>query len=270
MNRIAIKILCHVLLFMLVISDSVYAQEKNDTSIVVEIIIPYNDGGEDNRLCFTELKSDVPAYIVDGTTMVPLRVLAEEFGYDVDYQERDKKIIIQDADRENELIFTVGSATVLQNGKPDTMLQAPVINNNRTFIPLRYVSEFFGKYVTWKKSIDGKTMFIWVSAVQLLTEDDVAAEKDDNYYVYNSDDPMFYYYLKSGGQTYRGIRIGDSCEKVVELYGEPHEKQLKDGVLYRIGYRTEGFVNGGDGQSSVLTFYLKDGIVYDVGVDGRW
>jgi hypothetical protein len=200
--------------------------------------------------------------------MVPLRALAERFGYDVTYQEKDRKIIILDADGENELLFTIGSTKAYNNGKADTMLQAPVIRDSRTFIPLRYVSEFFGKHVTWKKGgIDGKTIFVWISAVQLLTEDDVAAEKDDNYRINDPYDPMFYYVLKTDGQTYRGIKIGDTYEKIVELYGEPHKKENKEGVLFNVKYCTEAYPF--DDPGSTLVFYFTDGFVDYVGVDGR-
>ena len=269
MNKIIAEIISVTLLLILVVSGSVYAQESNNESSLVFITIVNHVTAEDNSL-FTKLESDVPAYIVDGTTMVPLRALTEGFGYNVAYQEKDKKIIIKDADGKNELIFTISSTTVLQNGHADTMLQAPVIRNSRTFIPLRYVSEFFGKYVTWEKGIDKKMMYIWVSSVQLLTEEDVAAEDDEvNYYLSTSSMPGFpYYALRSNGQTYRGIKIGDKFEKVVDLYGEPHEKvYLKDGSLSRAIYHTESLP--GTDSGSIINFLFIDGLVNFVGIDGR-
>jgi len=152
------KIFSCILLLIIIASCSARAQESKNDCSEVNIIIAYNVKTEGNRFCFFDLESDVPAYIVDGTTMVPLRALAEGFGYDVSYQKKDRKIIIKDAKGENELVFMVGSTAVLKNDQADTMLQTPVIRGSRTFIPLRYVSEFFGKYVTWKKSIDGVSL----------------------------------------------------------------------------------------------------------------
>jgi hypothetical protein len=183
---------------------------------------------------------------------------------------KDKKITIRDTTGENELIFMVGSNTVIKNGYADTILQAPFIRYANTFLPLRYVSEFFNKHVTYRKSVDGKEMIIWVSSVQLLTDDDVAAERDEiNYYDEAFDiHPVPYYVLKSDGQTHRGMKIGDSYEKVVEFYGEPHEKKYKDGELYLISYHTESlsYLVGG----SVLNIYFAHDIVEYVGIDGRW
>lgn len=236
----------------------------------VYIIIAYHADDENSPLCFIELESDVPAFIVDGTTMVPLRVLAEGFSYHVDYQEKDKKIIMQDSNDKNKLIFTIGSTTVLKNDLTDTMLQAPVISNGRTFIPLRYVAEFFGKYVTWKIGFGGERLIIWVSSVQLLTEDDVAAENDsDNYYdAAGSNEPMPDYRLKSNGHTHRGIKIGDSFDKILELYGQPHTKSFRDGIIYSVQYRTEAIPY--DDPGSVITFYFINGDVDYVDIAGRW
>jgi len=270
MTNIITNALSIMLILLLAISNLTYAQSINDDSTPVYIVIANNTDDEASSLAFSELKSDVPAYIAGGTTMIPLRALAEGFGYDVEFQERNKKIIIRDAAGDNELIFTIGSTTALRNGQADNMLQAPLIRDASTFLPLRYVSEFFDKYVTWRKGIDGKTMFIWISSVQLLTDDDVAAERDDiNYY----DEalgihPVPYYVLKNDGQTNRGMRIGDSYEKVIELYGEPHEKKYKDGELHAINYYTErlSYLVGG----SVLNIYFTNGNVEYVGIDGRW
>ena len=65
--------------------------------------------------------------------------------------------------------------------------------------------------------------------------------------------------LKSGGQTHRGIRIGDSYEKVVERYGEPHDKFLKDGKLNYIRYWAIG-------SHCVIYFYFQNDIVERVSV----
>jgi hypothetical protein len=245
-------------------------EDRDSNETTAYIIIGYFADSDTNPLRFTYLESDVPAYIDKGTTMVPLRALAEGFSYNVTYQDINKEIIIQDSNGENELIFTIDSTTVMQNDRSDTLLQAPVIRNGRTFIPLRYVSEFFGKYVTWKKPNGGEKMFIWVSSAPLLTEVDVAAEKDrDNYYDYGREHnfAMSYYELKKDGHTYRGVKIGYSYEKVIELYGEPHEMIFDDGVLFYINYRTEAYPM--DDPGSKMSIYFRDGNVSGVGIDGR-
>ena len=258
-----------MLMFLLAASCFAYANNDNDDTLLINIIIVYNADVDNKPLYFSELRSDVSPFIINGTTMIPLRTLAEGFGYDVEYREIDKRIVISDSARENELVFAVGSTTVHKNGKVDAMIQAPIIREDSTFIPLRYISEFFNKYVTWSKGISGKTMFIWVSSVQLLTENDIAVEKDDNYYLYQPSPEQFpYYYLKNDGQTYRGLKVGDSYEIAVKLYGEPHESDFRDGVLYRIIYRAESLPDRGSG--GIITCYFDNGIIESISVGPRW
>jgi hypothetical protein len=269
MFRTITRLFLLLLILLLTAPYLTYAQNSNDDSLLINVIVVNNADVEDNPLYFSELKSDVSPYIVDGTTMIPLRALAEGFDYYVNYHEYDKKIIINDAAKESELVFTVGSTIVYKNGQVDSMFQAPLIHEDSTFIPLRYVSEFFNKYVTWNKGISGKTMYIWVSSVQLLTEYDIVIENDDNYYLYQPSAEQFpFYYLKDDGQTYRGIKIGDEYKKVVELYGEPHESFHRDGMLYRLVYRAEALPNTGSG--GILTFYFSNEIVESIGVNPRW
>ena len=261
MKRNIARILSVVFLLVLTISYPVRAQASDDESRIVSIIIEkitdFNEEG--HRLMSSYLDNDVPAYIVDGTTMVPVRALAEAFDYNVEYQAKDRKVIISEPEGDNELVLTIDSKTVLQNGKEDTMLQAVTLHNDRTFIPLRYVSEYFGKYVTWSIGLDD-VMYIWVSSLELLTQEDVAVEEDeDNYEFVPNFAGWSIYELKSGGQTHRGIRIGDSYEKVVERYGEPHDKFLKDGKLNYIRYWAIG-------SHCVIYFYFQNDIVERVSV----
>ena len=227
-------------MLMLAITGSAYAQEDGDDSVAIVITIVNKTDAEDEWLLFTQLKSEVLPYIIDGTTMIPLRALAESFEYGVEYQEIDNKITIRDADKKNELILLIDSTTVQKNGQTDTLLQAPIVRDGRTFIPLRYVSEFFDKYVTWRRGIDEQTIFIWISAAQLLTMDDISVENDDNFYfsLLPEDQGIAVHVLKYGGHTFRGIKHGDSYENVwicmesriekyieMENYSKPFMKQ---------------------------------------------
>lgn len=265
MKRTVVKILSVILLFVLIVSGSTCAQESDDISTNVSIVIGKTRDAEDGGYVSTStfLAADVPPYIIDGTTMVPLRALSEAFGYNVSYQEKDKRAIVRDGSGENELIFTVGSTIVFRNGQEDTMLQAPEIRESRMFIPLRYISEFFGKYVTWGVGLND-VVYVWVSVLPYLTREDVAVEDDEENYFLSPDSiggfPL--YELRRDGQTHRGIKIGDSYEKVIELYGEPHDKVLKDGQLYSIRYWTTGLP--GTDSADIIRFSFQDDVVYYV------
>lgn len=84
-------------------------------------------------------------------TMVPLRAILEALGARVewDYEMRGITIVRQG----KTVRFTLNSTSAVVNGKQETMDTSPVIKNNRTMIPLRYVGEFFGANVYWNPSL---------------------------------------------------------------------------------------------------------------------
>lgn len=61
-----------------------------------------------------------------------------------------------------EIKMTVGSSTAYVNGEAYTLDAAPVIRNNRTMLPVRFVAESLGAFVNW----NGET-----STAVILTED---------------------------------------------------------------------------------------------------
>lgn len=81
-------------------------------------------------------------------TMVPVRRLAELMGATVDYNAATKEITITRA--ADTIVLTLDSTTACRNGIPFEMDVAPYAENNRTFIPIRYIAEFFGQDVTWR------------------------------------------------------------------------------------------------------------------------
>jgi len=267
MKKSIIKNISLIFLILVLLTNSAYTQATVQETLNIYVIVAYYSELEDNPLYFTFLDSDVSPYIIDGITMIPLRALIENFGYILDYHEENKNIIIHDISRENELVITIGSTTIIKNGQVDTILHAPIIKNDRTFIPLRYISEFFGKYVKLEKSVDGTNVLIWISPVKLLTNDDVMVEDNDNYDLSDPNDPMPIYELKKEGKTYQGIKVGDKYDAVISLYGEPHMKEFKDGILSRVIYYTGGIPN--DDPGSAVSFFFANGLVKHVSVDGR-
>ena len=90
---------------------------------------------------------NVLPYIKDGRTMVPLRFLAEEMGATVGYDESTRSITVS---LDNTVLqLQVGQAEYSVNGEAFLMDCAAEISEDRTFVPVRFVSEALGKSVEW-------------------------------------------------------------------------------------------------------------------------
>lgn len=80
--------------------------------------------------------------------MVPVRRLAELMGAVVSYDAAARQVTIQRA--EDTIVMVLGSREARMNGQPIQMDVAPYSEDGRTYIPLRYIAEFFGQKVEWR------------------------------------------------------------------------------------------------------------------------
>lgn len=90
---------------------------------------------------------DVKPYIKDDRTLVPLRYIAEELKCKVEYVAETQEILIESG--KTKLVFQIGSTTYTNDGLKKTMDVAPEITQDRTFVPLRAVSEALNCDVQW-------------------------------------------------------------------------------------------------------------------------
>ena len=79
------------------------------------------------------ITNDVAPQIINGTTVVPLRFIAESLGAQVKWHAEEKKVVIISGDK------------TIEVGKEDGM----IIKDSRTLVPVRYISESFGANVLW-------------------------------------------------------------------------------------------------------------------------
>lgn len=100
--------------------------------------------------------SDVYPFIENNRTYVPIRFIAEELGYDVAWDGKEKKVTI--TNEGNSVELKIDSKEMKINGKT-VNLDAPArLRDDRTFVPLRAIAEAFGINVDW--SNDYKSAFI--------------------------------------------------------------------------------------------------------------
>lgn len=99
------------------------------------------------RLDNAYIWGDVSPEIKNDRTMVPIRMVSERLGADVAWDAAERKITLTRAGVT--VVMTLDSTSAYVDGKHIVMDVAPYIKDDRTMIPLRYVSEFFGQIVSW-------------------------------------------------------------------------------------------------------------------------
>jgi len=98
-----------------------------------------------------ELLSDVPPQVVEGRTLLPLRLVFEALGAEVFWNPTNQMIIVLKDD--TELLMRVGKPIMGVNGDFMQLDVAPSIYSNRTFVPVRVVAEALGATVEWNGDI---------------------------------------------------------------------------------------------------------------------
>ena len=123
-------------------SFTLYAGWREVKSTIVLTI------GEANALVNGKTEStDVPAKIVSERTFLPVRFVAEALGAKVEWNGDSGTVTITDGDKKIEL--TIGKSEITVDGKTEKLDAAPFIENSRTLVPVRFVSEALGAKVEW-------------------------------------------------------------------------------------------------------------------------
>lgn len=92
---------------------------------------------------------DQEPVVVEGTTLVPLRSVAEALGLEVTWDDPTDTVVVKKDNFYIELV--IGSTKAKTPGGVKTLLQPPVIINGRTMVPLRFIAEQFGLTVLWNQ-----------------------------------------------------------------------------------------------------------------------
>ena len=89
--------------------------------------------------------------------MVPLRAISEALGAQVRWDEKNRTVIITRSG--STAVFRIDSTSATLNGQSKIMDTCPVIRNERTMVPVRYVGEYLGAEVNWDQ--DTRTVSIY-------------------------------------------------------------------------------------------------------------
>lgn len=111
-------------------------------------------------------------FIEHSRTFVPIRVISENLGYKVDWNQ-DKKLVTINGNKKVELV--VGQTKAKVQGKEvaidSTGQVASTLRNNRTYVPLRFVSEQMGAKVDYKQTPKMHIINITKDGVQVAVKE---------------------------------------------------------------------------------------------------
>ena len=105
--------------------------------------------------------ADQTPVLVDGRTLVPVRGVFEQLGFEVDWNDAARQAILTSDDYT--IVITIGSATFTTNGESHTLDVPAQLIGGRTMVPLRFPLESVGYYLDW----DGGTRTVIVSSTPI-------------------------------------------------------------------------------------------------------
>ena len=117
--------------------------------------------------------------IMNDRTMLAARAFYEKIGAKVDWNGKDRTVTVTKDN--NKIVLKIDSNKALVNGKEVALDSPAVIVKNKTYIPVRFVSEAFGYKVKYDKN-DGMPIVDIFNMTEKELEAKLAEiEKEDNY-----------------------------------------------------------------------------------------
>lgn len=129
-------------------------------ALIFSLLVPTNNvnAQQDIKLWINGdyVKSDVSPIIENDRTLVPIRVISEALGEQIEWRPDSKQILLQ----KDELVisFQIDKAFYGLGDMERPLDVAPKIINNRTMVPIRSIAEIFGNEVSWDQ--DNRTVVI--------------------------------------------------------------------------------------------------------------
>ncbi|MCK6077079.1 copper amine oxidase N-terminal domain-containing protein [Paenibacillus silvae] len=109
-----------------------------------------------------------PFQDAQGSVMVPIRFVSEALGAKVTYSKEGKVSKVGVYSKDHKVDMTIGQTSALVDGQKKDYGTQIMLKQNRTFVPLRLVSEGLGEKVEWDKI--GR--WVWIGNKNFRSTDD--------------------------------------------------------------------------------------------------
>ncbi|KGP79578.1 MULTISPECIES: copper amine oxidase N-terminal domain-containing protein [unclassified Paenibacillus] len=212
MKKLALTVLAGVLSVSIMgsgIGSAVAASEKSTVEVLLNT----------KKMKFPDAK---PFQDHQGSVMVPIRLVSEALGAKVTYSKTGKVSRVGIQNKEHQVDMTIGQTAALVDGQKKDYGTQIILKQNRTFVPLRLVSEGLGQKVEWDKI--GR--WVWIGNKDFRSTDDKEFKltKLSEFKAYTQSEK---YFLNKKDVKYTGLKIIKERDLPI---------QLSDGqVVYSIG-----------------------------------
>ena len=112
------------------------------------------------RLNGYRLASDVPPVLRDSRTFVPIRVIAEAVGFEVNYNEESQTVMMNHALSNTLITMNVGMSQATINSAVVDMPVPVFVESGRTMVPVRFISEALNSHVEWRPGYNSPDIVI--------------------------------------------------------------------------------------------------------------
>ncbi|WP_244964925.1 copper amine oxidase N-terminal domain-containing protein [Paenibacillus barcinonensis] len=181
-----------------------------------------------------------PFQDAQGSVMVPIRFVSEALGAKVTYSKEGKVSKVGVYSKDHKVDMTIGQTSALVDGQKKDYGTQIMLKQNRTFVPLRLVSEGLGEKVEWDKI--GR--WVWIGNKDFRSTDDKEFKltKLSDFKAYTRSEEYFknmkdekYKNIKIIKESDLPIMLGDG--QIVYDINKTKDSILGDGVQIRSSQR---------------------------------
>ncbi len=230
-----------------------YAQENREILITIDGV---------------KLNTDVPPLLLNNRVMVPFRAIFEAMGAEVQWDANTQGVTGTTVDLAVEL--TVNQHEAYVNGKAYTLDVAPIIEDNRVLVPIRFVAEALKASVSWvgsdyqvviltkgllKNEKTGKQLYMGMSHTELVATLGEPQRKDLSQF-------GFYWYIYN--KDYKDyIQVGVADQKVVALSVYSRHWIINQGGRVAVGQFKSSLPTGNFDQKFKVVYYYDQHVGSD-------
>lgn len=147
-----------------------------------------------------------------GSVMVPIRFVSEALGAKVTYSKTGKVSKVGIKSKDHTVDMTIGQTSALVDGQKKDYGTQIILKQNRTFVPLRLVSEGLGQKVEWDKI--GR--WVWIGNKDFRNTDDKQFKLTSmsNFKAYAQSEE---YFKNMKDEKYTGIKVIKESDLPIKL-----------------------------------------------------